>query len=324
MMNESSEQNILSIRNLKTWFYTYEGVVHALDGVNLDITSKSVLGVVGETGCGKSITALSILNLVPRPGRIVEGSVVFEGRDLLKLDDTELRSVRGRAISMIFQRPAASLNPVVSVGSQLESAIRLHSGADREEAFSRAVRMLEMVGLPDPERQLKKYPHEMSGGMLQRIMIAIALSSNPRLLIADEPATALDVTIQAQVLEVMRRLSEELGTTIMMITHDLGIVAEMCDTVAVMYAGRIVERAPVQALFERPLHPYSRGLLESLPVSEKGSKLPIIPGTVCSMIDPPAGCRFHPRCPSVMDICRKKEPPVRRPYPGHETACHLY
>ena len=315
---------MLSVRNLKTWFYTYDGIVKAIDGINLEVKEKSILGIVGESGCGKSVTAQSIMNLVPNPGKIVSGKILFENSDILKMNEAELRSLRGNDIAMIFQRPSSSLNPVVSIGKQLISAIQIHGIKDKPEAEAAAVKMLKTVGLPDPEKQLKKYPHEMSGGMLQRIMIAIALSGKPKLLIADEPTTALDVTIQAQVLNIMKDLSADFSTSIMMITHDLGIVAEMCDTVAVMYAGQIVERSPVKGIFEEPLHPYCQGLLESLPDTSHKTRLSIIPGSVCSLIDPPSGCRFHPRCSKAMDICTTTKPEMKEVKAGHEVACHLY
>jgi peptide/nickel transport system ATP-binding protein len=303
--------------------------VRAVDGIDFHVDRGEIMGLVGESGCGKSVTSMSIMRLIPNPGRIEGGEVLFDGQDLLKLSDDEMRRIRGERISMIFQQPTSSLNPVWDVGRQIGEVLELHRGMKRKAARSRAGDLLRMVGIPDPERRLKAYPHEMSGGMAQRVMIAMALACEPELLIADEPTTALDVTIQAQILDLMRNLREETGTAIIMITHDLGVVAEMCDRVAVMYAGEIVEQTDVTTLFREPLHPYTRGLIGSIPVvGEVKDELAVIPGSVPNLIDLPKGCRFAPRCAAriaedvVMAI--DVHPQLRPVEDEHEVRCWLY
>ena len=318
------QQPILEIEDLKTHFFTYNGVVKAVDGVNLNVRRQEVLGIVGETGCGKSVTVRSAMGLVPEPGRIVDGRILLDGENLLQKPDAELRRIRGNRMSMIFQNPLSSLNPVFTIGSQVCHVIRIHQDKDKAKARRRAVETFELVRLPDPDRLLKKYPHELSGGMLQRVMIAMALSCRPEVLIADEPTTALDVTIQAQILSLMLRMKAETGTAIIIITHDLGVVAETCDRVAVMYAGLIVERGPVQSIFDEPLHPYTQGLLSSLPGRQQsGDELVTIKGLVPDLIRPPKGCRFHPRCPLAEKICRQEMPLLKELSAGRAVACHF-
>jgi oligopeptide/dipeptide ABC transporter ATP-binding protein len=318
------QEPILEIEDLKTHFFTYNGVVKAVDGISLKIHREEVLGIVGESGCGKSVTVRSTMGLVPEPGRIVGGRVLLDGEKLLEKSDAELRRIRGSRMSMIFQNPLSSLNPVFTIGDQVGHVISIHQGKNKKEARRRAVETFELVRLPDPGRLLKKYPHELSGGMLQRVMIAMALSCNPEVLIADEPTTALDVTIQAQILSLMLRLKEKTGTAIIMITHDLGVVAETCDRVAVMYAGLIVEQGPVQKIFNDPLHPYTEGLLSSLPeLQTDGDELKTIEGLVPDLIHPPAGCRFHPRCGLAEDICRIEIPELLDKGNGRPVACHF-
>ncbi len=300
---------ILRVNDLKTWFDTESGVVRAVDGVSFEVEAGRTLGIVGESGCGKSMTAYSILGLVPQPpGRIAGGEVFFEDRDLLKLSPRQIRAIRGNDIAMIFQEPMTSLNPVFTVGEQIAEAVRLHRGADRKDAWRRAVELLDLVDIPLPEERAESYPHELSGGMRQRAMIAMAISCDPKLLIADEPTTALDVTIQAQILDVLRRLQEERGMGLMLITHDLGIVAEMAHEVLVMYAGQAVERADVKTLFGSPRHPYTRGLLASVPtMSTGGEELSTIEGTVPDPVGFPAGCRFAPRCDFAVEACGRPQ-----------------
>ena len=305
---------LLSIQNLHTHFHTYDGVVRAVDGLDFDLFRGETLGLVGESGCGKSVTALSILQLLRTPPADIQGDILFEGHNLLDLDREGIRKIRGKAISMIFQEPMTSLNPVLTIGEQISEAVRLHEGVSRQQAWKKAVEMLRLVQIPGPETRAREHPHNLSGGMRQRAMIAMALSCNPKLLIADEPTTALDVTIQAQIMNIMLRLKEEFKTSIMLITHDLGVIAEMAARVVVMYAGKLVEEAPVRDLFKDPQHPYSQGLLGSVPVigrkAQTGRRLQEIPGIVPSLMDTPPGCRFHPRCPFTMGICREKEPPL--------------
>ena len=313
---------LLEIENLQTHFRTPDGVNRAVDGVSFHVEEGETLAVVGESGCGKSVTANSILRLIPEPPGKIAGSIRFRGIDLLQLSDKEMRRVRGNDISMIFQEPMTSLNPVLTVGRQLGETLRLHQRVSRREADDRAQEMLQLVGIPETKRRLDEYPHQLSGGMRQRVMIAIALACSPKLLIADEPTTALDVTIQAQILDLMRGLRRDTGTAIILITHDLGVVAEMADDVAVMYAGQIVERAPVEALFARPEHPYTVGLLGSIPkLDQKRERLPSIEGRVPDMAHPPAGCRFAARCPFVEPACREAVPPLVEVAPGHLTRC---
>ena len=308
---------LLEVDALKTWFYTRDGVIRAVDGVSFTVAAGETLAIVGESGCGKSVTSLSILRLIASPpGRIVSGSIRFDGEDLLALDEAAMRRLRGNRISMIFQEPMTSLNPVLTIGRQVAEVIALHEGLSRDAAAERAVAMLRLVNIPEPERRVKQYPHELSGGMRQRVMIAIALACNPRLLVADEPTTALDVTIQAQILELMRELQARTGAAIVLITHDLGVVAEMAQRVVVMYAGRKVEEAPVRALFADPRHPYTRGLLRSVPrlsnASDDGPRprLAEIPGTVPSLKEPVPGCLFAPRCSLATPRCHDQSPPL--------------
>ena len=316
---------LLRVRDLVTSFRTDESRVRAVDGVSFDVPEGATVGLVGESGCGKSVTSLSILRLIPSPpGAIERGTIEFRGRDLLRLGEREMRSVRGNQISMIFQEPMTSLNPVYTVGAQIVEAIRLHRDVSRGEAWKRAVEMLRLVGLPAPENAARTYPHELSGGMRQRVMIAMALSCEPSLLIADEPTTALDVTIQAQILELLRRLQSTLKMSILLITHDLGVVAEYTSHVLVMYAGRIVESAEVNALFAAPRHPYTRGLLESLPSPDaRGARrrLPMIEGMVPDLRHLPSGCRFADRCPLVVDECTRAEPELLEVEPGRFSRC---
>jgi len=334
---------LLEIEDLKTYFRTEDGLVPAVDGVSFGLEKGETLGVVGESGCGKSVTSLSIMRLIPTPpGLFKGGRILFEGQDLLKKSEADMRRIRGNDISMIFQEPMTSLNPVFTVGDQIAEAIQLHQGKSRQEAMERTVEMLRLVGIPAPEKRVHEYPHQMSGGMRQRAMIAMALSCEPRLLIADEPTTALDVTIQAQILELMKKLKRELGMAIMLITHDLGVVAEMCERVVVMYAGKVVEEADVISLFQKPLHPYTEGLLKSIPrlsasraagtaaLGATGTapggreKLHVIEGVVPNPQRLPSGCRFHPRCPYAQDICRTEEPPLLEAGPGRQVACWLH
>jgi peptide/nickel transport system ATP-binding protein len=319
---------LLEVDSLRTWFFTRDGVVRAVDGVSFHVMPGETLAIVGESGCGKSVTALSILRLVPSPpGRIVDGAIRFAGRNLLSLSDAQMREVRGNDISMIFQEPMTSLNPVLSVGHQIAETLTLHQGLDRRAALAKAVEMLRLVHIPEPERRIEQYPHQLSGGMRQRVMIAMALACNPRLLIADEPTTALDVTIQAQILDLMRELKQQIDAAIVLITHDLGVVAEMAQRVVVMYAGRKAEEAPVRQLFRRPLHPYTKGLLASVPklgaslAEERVPRLAEIAGTVPSLKEEIAGCPFAPRCALATDICRREMPPFEEKEEAHYAAC---
>lgn len=318
-------EKLVDVRNLRTHFYTEDGVVPAVDGVSLYIKRGETLGVVGESGCGKSVTSLSIMRLIPNPpGKIVEGEILFEGQDLLKLPESEMRKIRGNDISMIFQEPMTSLNPVYTIGDQISEAIQLHQGLNYKEATDKAVEMLRLVGIPLPERRVNEYPHQLSGGMRQRVMIAMALSCNPKLLVADEPTTALDVTIQAQILELMKKLKKELGMAIMLITHDLGVVAEMAERVVVMYGGKVVEEGDVVSIFKSPLHPYTEGLLRSIPRMDSDTdKLHVIEGVVPNPLHLPEGCRFNPRCPYVIDKCKESQPPLEQIAPGRFVACFL-
>jgi peptide/nickel transport system ATP-binding protein len=321
-------QPLLAVEDLRTWFYTRDGIVRAVDGVSCAVYPGETLAVVGESGCGKSVTSLSILRLIASPpGKIVSGRLLFEGRDLLELSDDAMRAIRGNEISMIFQEPMTSLNPVFTIGHQIGETLELHQGMDRRRATARAIEMLQLVKIPEPERRVRQYPHELSGGMRQRVMIAMALSCNPKLLIADEPTTALDVTIQAQILDLMRELKTKTGAAIVLITHDLGVVAEMAQRVVVMYAGRKVEEAPVDALFARPLHPYTKGLLGSIPrlaeAAEGGERkrLVEIPGMVPSLKEVVPGCLFAPRCPHATARCAAEYPPLEEKSAGHWVAC---
>jgi peptide/nickel transport system ATP-binding protein len=320
---------LLEIKNLKTHFSTAKGVVKAVDGVDIALNAGDTLGIVGESGCGKTVLALSILRLIPiPPGRIVSGQILFEGRDLLELTQDEMRQVRGRDISMVFQEPMTSLNPVFRVGEQIAEGIRLHQHLDSREAQQRAIDMLRLVGIPAPEVRAGDYPHQMSGGMRQRVMIAMALACNPRLMLADEPTTALDVTIQAQILDLINQLKTENGTSVILVTHDLGVIAEAAQWVAVMYAGRIVEQGAVSALFETPLHPYTLGLMLSIPrmdeKKETRSRLAVIPGSIPPLYNLPAGCSFQERCGDVMAVCRQRHPELTEPILNHQVRCWKY
>ncbi|MGH7725809.1 MAG: ABC transporter ATP-binding protein [Candidatus Eiseniibacteriota bacterium] len=318
-----AETPVLEVRDLKTHFFTDDGAVKAVDGVSFEVRTGETLGIVGESGCGKSVTSLSILRLIPSPpGKIVGGQILFEGKNLLDLEPGEMRKIRGNEISMIFQEPMTSLNPVYTCGDQIMEAVQLHQKVGRREARSRAIEMLRLVGIPAPEQRVDEYPHQLSGGMRQRVMIAMALSCHPRVLIADEPTTALDVTIQAQILDLLNRLQEELGMAILLITHDLGVVAETCDRVAVMYAGQIVEYADVEEIFQHPRMPYTAGLLGSIPkLGEDAERLRVIPGNVPNPAEFPPGCKFHPRCPVVIDRCRTENPPLAMIRPAHLVRC---
>ncbi|MDY7229426.1 ABC transporter ATP-binding protein [Hyalangium rubrum] len=331
-MTEPTSAPLLDVRGLKTRFSLEEGSVLAVDDVSFSIPPGGTLGVVGESGCGKSVTALSVMRLVPDPpGRVVAGEVRFQGRELLGLPEEEMRRIRGNKIAMIFQEPMTSLNPVYTVGEQIGEAVRLHQRLDRKQARAHAVEMLRQVGIPAPEQRVDAYPHQLSGGMRQRVMIAMALSCNPALVIADEPTTALDVTIQAQILDLLKRLQAERGMAVMLITHDLGVVAESCDAVVVMYAGRVVEQASVKALFRQPAHPYTAGLLRSIPsfhdtLGAHGAgerpRLKTIPGMVPSLRHLPGGCRFRDRCERALEVCAKVDPPLELKRDGQSAACH--
>jgi peptide/nickel transport system ATP-binding protein len=320
---------LLEIDRLQTHFGTPDGVVRAVEGVSFSIEAGETLAVVGESGCGKSVTAMSILRLIPEPPGKIAGSVRFQGRELLALSEPEMRKLRGNDISMIFQEPMTSLNPVLTVGRQIGETLRLHQGLDARQAEARAVEILALVGIPEPARRVREYPHQLSGGMRQRVMIAIALACNPKLLIADEPTTALDVTIQAQILDLMRDLKRRLGSAIMLITHDLGVVAEMAERVVVMYAGRKVEEADARALFADPQHPYTRGLLGAVPrlgssleAEDRRTRLVEIRGLVPSLRTPIVGCAFAGRCPMATELCRRVAPAVEEKSPHHLVACH--
>lgn len=318
---------LLKIQNLKTHFYTSDGVVRAVDDVSWELGEREVIGLVGESGCGKSVTALSILRLIPDPpGKIVDGEILFKGKNLLSLSLEDLRKIRGNDISMIFQEPMTSLNPVFTIGAQIAEAIQLHQKLNKKEALEKAIEMLKLVGIPSPETRVKEYPHELSGGMKQRAMIAMALSCNPKILIADEPTTALDVTIQAQILDLMLKLKDEFDAAIVLITHDLGVIAETAQKVVVMYAGKVMEQANVNKIFENPLNPYTQGLLNSLPKIDTAhkQKLNTIPGIVPSLYDLPEGCKFSPRCGQVMDVCQQSEPELIEVNDGHWSRCWLH
>ncbi len=320
---------LLEVKGLKTYFYTEDGVVRAVDGVSFEVYPGEVLGLVGESGCGKSVTSLSIMRLISKPGRIDEGEILLDGENLLKLPEEEMIKVRGNRISMIFQQPQTALNPVFKVGDQLAEVLDVHQDLGKDAGWKRAVALLKMVGVPDPERRAEAYPHELSGGMAQRVMIAMALACVPELLIAGEPTTALDVTIQAQILDLMRDLRREMGTSVILITHDLGVVAEMAERVAVMYAGEIVEQTDVNTLFDQPLHPYTQGLIGSIPVlGEIKERLDVIPGSVPNLVNLPPGCRFAPRCQArfkyACTICAEVKPELEEVKPGHYVRCWLY
>jgi oligopeptide/dipeptide ABC transporter ATP-binding protein len=326
---QKTKQPLLEVKNLKTYFYTEDGVVKAVDGIDFHVFPGEVMGLVGESGCGKSVTSLSIMRLISPPGKIVSGEIIFEGKDLVRATEEEMTQVRGNRVSMIFQQPQSALNPVFKVGDQIAEVLSIHQSMSKEKGHARAVELLKMVGIPDPERRAQSFPHELSGGQAQRVMIAMALACVPDLLIADEPTTALDVTIQAQILDLMRNLRQNIGTAIILITHDLGVVAEMAERVAVMYAGYVVEQAEVKALFENPLHPYTQGLIGSIPVLGKlKDRLEVIPGSVPNLVNLPVGCRFAPRCRARteygLSICTEKEPGLVAHSPNHTVRCWLY
>jgi peptide/nickel transport system ATP-binding protein len=328
--NDHAEaERILEVQGLKTYFYTEDGVVKAVDGVDFHVKRGEVLGLVGESGCGKSVTSFSIMRLVGIPGKIIKGKVLFEGQDLFDLSEPEMMHIRGNRISMIFQQPTSCLNPVFKVGDQISEVLNIHQKLGKDKGRGRAIDLLKTVGISEAEKRVDSYPHELSGGMAQRVMIAMALACVPELLIADEPTTALDVTIQAQILDLLRNLRTQMNTSIVLITHDLGIVAEMCERVAVMYAGRIVEQADVDTLFSRPRHPYTLGLIGSVPIlGQIKDKLHVIPGTVPNLIDLPPGCKFAPRCQARIEhnlaICTETEPVLRPVEPRHKVRCWLY
>jgi len=314
---------LLEVKALRTSFFTEAGEVRAVDGVSFSVAPGKLLGLVGESGSGKTVSVLSIMRLLPETARIVSGEIIFEDRDLLKLSEPEMRHIRGARIAMIFQEPMTSLNPVFTIGSQIGEAVRLHQQTSRAETRNRTIEALRMVGIADPERRVDDYPHQLSGGMRQRVMIAMALSCNPRLLIADEPTTALDVTIQAQILDLIRELQVRLGLAVILVTHDLGIVAEYADDVTILYAARVMEQAPTAELFRNPLNPYTRGLLESIPGIDgnRHRRLQAIPGSIPSALNPPAGCRFHPRCARAIPQCSEAEPALENKGPNHYVAC---
>jgi peptide/nickel transport system ATP-binding protein len=320
-------EHLLEIRGLKTHFATDDGMVHAVDGVDLTLDRGETLGVVGESGCGKTVTALSVLKLIAMPpGQIVEGEIRWQGRDLIPLGKEQMRRIRSKEIGMVFQEPMTSLNPVYTVGEQIAEVVRLHEGLGRRAAREKVVEMLRLVRIPNPERRAHDYPHQFSGGMRQRVMIAMALSCNPKLLIADEPTTALDVTIQAQILDLLFEMKSRLGMAVMLITHAMGVVAETAQRVVVMYAGKVVEEASVGELFARPRHPYTQGLIHSIPRLDRAGRkvrLEAIPGVVPSLLDPPPGCRFAPRCRFAMSACTRAMPDLREVGPGHKVACIL-
>ncbi|HSO13655.1 MAG TPA: ABC transporter ATP-binding protein [Anaerolineales bacterium] len=320
---------LLEVKGLKTYFYTEDGVVRAVDGVDFEVYPGEVLGLVGESGCGKSVTSLSIMRLISKPGRVDAGEILLDGENLLEFPEEEMIKVRGNRISMIFQQPQTALNPVFKVGDQLAEVLDIHQDLGKKAGLERAISLLKMVGVPDPERRVEAYPHELSGGMAQRVMIAMALACVPELLIADEPTTALDVTIQAQILDLMRDMRKEMNTSVILITHDLGVVAEMAERVAVMYAGEIVEQTDVNTLFDEPLHPYTQGLIGSIPVlGEIKEQLDVIPGSVPNLVNLPPGCRFAPRCQARMKhdltICTEQKPELDEVKMGHKVRCWLY
>jgi len=324
-----NQKPLLEVKNLKTYFYTEDGIVRAVDGVDFHVNPGEVLGIVGESGCGKSVTSLSIMRLIGIPGKIVEGQILFDGKDLVQASEEDMMQVRGNRISMIFQQPQSALNPVFKAGDQISEVLNIHQDFGKEAGKKRAVELLKLVGIPEPESRAESFPHELSGGMAQRVMIAMALACVPDLLIADEPTTALDVTIQAQILDLMRDMKTQLGSAMILITHDLGVIAEMANRVAVMYAGEIVEQSPVDALFDTPLHPYTQGLIGSIPVlGEIRERLEVIPGSVPNLVNLPIGCRFAPRCKARvehnLEICTDNRPELIEVSEGHKVRCWLY
>ncbi len=326
--SSKNQNNLLTVKGLKTYFYTEDGVVKAVDGVDFSVRAGEVLGIVGESGCGKSVTSMSLLRLIGTPGQIVEGEVLFGEDDLLDLSEDEMRDIRGKRISMIFQQPTTALNPVFTVGDQIKEALQVHEGVSDQEAERRTEQLLAMVGIPDPRRRMQSYPHQMSGGMCQRVMIAMALACQPDLLIADEPTTALDVTVQAQIFDLLRKLQRDKGTAIMLITHDMGAVAEMADRVMVMYAGRVIEQGTTEQVLSRPSHPYTQGLIDCLPElgsSQREDRIALteIPGMVPSIWELASGCAFRDRCPHAMARCAREVPPMLNAGDGHRAACWL-
>jgi oligopeptide/dipeptide ABC transporter ATP-binding protein len=315
---------LIRVEGLKTYFPVYKALVQAVDGISFHVDHGEMVGLVGESGSGKSVTGMSIMGIVERPGRIEGGEIYFKGENLIGKSDEELRGIRGNQIGMIFQNPRTCLNPVLTIGEQITRIYSLHRGADKRESQEKAIEMLNLVNIPDPSSLLRQYSHQLSGGMCQRVMIVMALICDPDLIIADEPTTGLDVTIQKQILALMREVRERMGAAQLLITHDLGVVAETCDRVVVMYAGKIMEDAPTGTLFKEPAHPYTQGLLRSIPRLDKDVVLEVVPGYVPSPIKPPPGCRFHPRCSRRMEICESEEPPVISLAPDHRVACHLY
>ncbi len=329
MIEQKNKKPLLEVKDLKTYFYTEDGVVKAVDGVDFYVKPGEVMGLVGESGCGKSVTSLSIMRLISPPGKITSGEILFEGKDLVRASEDDMIKVRGNRISMIFQQPQTALNPVFKVGDQIAEVLGIHQSMGKEAGRARAVELLKMVGIPDPVRRAEAFPHELSGGQAQRVMIAMALACVPDLLIADEPTTALDVTIQAQILDLMRDMKQQLGSAMMLITHDLGVIAEMANRVVVMYAGEIVEQSPVASLFDKPMHPYTQGLIGSIPVlGEIRERLDVIPGSVPNLISLPPGCRFAPRCRARIEnnltICTDQHPNLIEVSEGHKVRCWLY
>jgi oligopeptide/dipeptide ABC transporter ATP-binding protein len=326
---KTDKKPLLEVKNLKTHFFTEDGVVHAVDGVDFEVYPGEILGLVGESGCGKSVTALSVMRLVSLPGKVLDGEITLDGIDLLKFSEEEMMKVRGNRISMIFQQPQSALNPVFRVGDQIAEVLSIHQDFGKEAGQKRAIDLLKMVGIPEAESRAQAFPHELSGGMAQRVMIAMALACVPELLIADEPTTALDVTIQAQILDLILDMREKMGTSVILITHDLGVIAELAERVAVMYAGEIVEQSECEELFDHPLHPYTQGLIGSIPILGKiKERLDVIPGNVPNLIDPPVGCRFAARCPARvkygLKICTEVQPDLIEVRGGHKVRCWLY
>ncbi|MEN8171793.1 MAG: ABC transporter ATP-binding protein [Chloroflexota bacterium] len=324
-MSENNTNPILDVKELRTYFYTEEGAVKAVDGIDFQVKAGEILGLVGESGCGKSVTSFSIMRLIDKPGKIVDGQITFSNQNLLELSEAEMVKMRGNQISMIYQQPQSCLNPIFKVGRQIAEALSIHSELSSKDAWSRSVELLEMVGIPDAHEKANAYPHEMSGGQAQRVMIAMALALQPKLLIADEPTTALDVTIQAQILDLITGLREQFDTAVILITHDLGVIAEMADRVAVMYAGQIVEESDVKTLIKQSLHPYSQGLIASIPrLGNVKGRLATIPGSVPNLVNLPQGCRFAERCHKQLDICTQTEPPLIPVAEQHNVRCWLY
>jgi len=322
---DKNQTVLLDVRNLKTSFNTEDGVVTAVDGIDLYVHPGEVLGLVGESGCGKSVASLSIMRLIDKPGRITEGEILYDGKDLLKLTETEMTAIRGNRISMIFQQPQTALNPVFRVGDQIKEVLTIHQNLGKQGNWKRTIELLQTVGIPEAESRARSFPHELSGGMAQRVMIAMALACEPELLIADEPTTALDVTIQAQIISLMQDLRTKVNAAVILITHDMGVISDMADRVAVMYAGKILEQADVLPLFAKPLHPYTQGLMASIPILGKiKERLNVIPGTVPNLINLPAGCRFAQRCQECFDKCLEQEPDLIEATPGHQVRCWLY